>query len=240
MANPPDELTFGVYVPSYQRYKDKLRIWDHLEYCTYVVRKSEADHYRAAGIYKLWIIDDELIDNIHKVHQYIIENSPEDIICIIDDDGKMIYRNVDTYDMTREEASMELERTAQLIADLGIGFGCTDSNPRPFYYDAEFKFKGMCGGCKWFNKSHFKARVDPLCEYNFDLDLELQELLKNRVILKPVYFIDVGGQDTNSGGSNTDKNHAKRMAGIQYTKNKWGMYFGYDLKSNKARINVKR
>ncbi len=35
------ELTFNVYVPSYQRYGDKVRIYDHLEYCTYVVRKSE-------------------------------------------------------------------------------------------------------------------------------------------------------------------------------------------------------
>lgn len=234
------EIGFNVYVPSYARYNDTLRIYDHLEYCTYVVRASEAEFYRQAGIEFLWVVEDELIDNIHKVHQYIIDNSPEEVICIIDDDGKLIYRNIDTSDMTREEATSELERTAQMMVDLRIGYGCTDAVPAPFYYDAEFKFHGMCGGCKWVNKKVFKAKVDANCAYNFDLDLELQELLRNRVIFKPIYFIDIGGQDTNSGGSNVDKNKQKRMAGIMYTKGKWGKYFDYNFDSNKARIRVQR
>lgn len=233
-------MEFNVYVPSYMRYDDKLRIYDHLEYCTYVVRRSEAELYRQNGIEKLWVVDDELIDNIHKVHQYIIDNSPEEVICIIDDDGKLIYRTSETRDMTREEASMELERIAVLMVDLEIGYACTDAVPAPYYYDSEFKFKGMCGGCKWVNKARFMAKVDPDCQYNFDLDLELQELLHNRIVLKPIYFIDVGGQDTNRGGSNVDKNKAKRMAGIEHTKAKWGKYFDYNLKNNKARIVVTR
>lgn len=234
------EFEFGVYVPSYKRYNDKLRMYDHLEYCTYVVRASEEQHYRAAGIEHLWVIEDELIDNIHKVHDYIIKNSPEQVICIVDDDGKFAYRNVDSRDMTPEEASAELERVAQMMVDLRIGFGCTDSNPAPFYYTQEFQFKGMCGGCKWFNKEVFKAKVDPECYYNFDLDLELQELLHNRIVWKPIYFIDVGGQDTNPGGSNTDKNSNKRKSGIHYTRMKWGKYFDYNFESNKARIKVVR
>ena len=66
------EYNFNVYVPSYQRYNDKVRIYDHLEYCTYVVRASEAELYRKAGIEHLWVIEDALIDNMHKVFQYII------------------------------------------------------------------------------------------------------------------------------------------------------------------------
>ena len=211
------ELTFNVYVPSYQRYGDKVRIYDHLEYCTYVVRKSEEAKYRAAGIERIWSIEDSLIDSMHKVFQYIIDESPEDVICIVDDDGKFMYRNIDNSDMTNEQASSELERVAQMMADLNIGYGCTDANPAPFYYDQEFKFKGMSGGCKWFNKAAFGARIDPATNYNFDLDLELRELLTHRVIFKPVYFIDVGGMDTNAGGSNVDKNQTKRIEGIMYT-----------------------
>ena len=82
--------------------------------------------------------------------------------------------------------------------------------------------------------------MDANCAYNFDLDLELQELLRNRIVFKPIYFIDIGGQDTNSGGSNVDKNKQKRMAGIMYTKGKWGKYFDYNFDSNKARIRVQR
>lgn len=234
------ELTFGVYVPSYKRYADKVRMYDHLEYCTYVVRKSEEELYRNHGITDLWVVEDSLIDNIHKVHQYIIDNSPEDIICIIDDDGRMMYRNITNEYMTNEQASIELERIAQIIADLKIGYACTDANPAPFYYTQEFMFKGMCGGCKWINKSVFKAKIDPDCMYNFDLDLELQELLVNRVIFRPIYFIDVGGQDTNEGGSNVDKSRAKMKQGVFYTKSKWGKYFDYNFDNNKAKINVKR
>jgi hypothetical protein len=234
------EKTFNVYVPSYKRYDDKVRIYDHLEYCTYVVRESEADLYRQFGIDKLWVVPDKMIDNIHKVHQYIIDESPEDIICIIDDDGKLIYRTETTRDMTPEEGSMELERIAVMMDDLGLGYACTDAIPAPYYYVSEFVFKGMCGGCKWVNKEKFKAKVDPYCYYNFDLDLELQELLHNRIVLKPLYFIDIGGQDTNKGGSNVDKNKEKRMSGIEYTKKKWGKYFGYNYENNKARINVNR
>lgn len=127
-----------------------------------------------------------------------------------------------------------------MMVDLNIGYGCTDANPAPFYYDQEFKFKGMSGGCKWFNKAAFGARIDPATNYNFDLDLELQELLTHRVIFKPVYFIDVGGMDTNAGGSNVDKNQTKRIEGIMYTKSKWGKYFDYNFDSNKAKIKVQR
>jgi len=233
-------MEFNVYVPSYARYDDTVRMWDNLEYCTYVVRKSEAEKYRATGIDRLWVVEDHLIDNIHKTFQYIIDNSPEEVICIIDDDGKMMYRNVETRDMTQEEASMELERIAVMLVDLGLGYACTDAVPAPFYYTQEFAFKGMSGGCKWINKAKFKAEMDYESNYNFDLDWELQELLFNRAIFKPIYFIDVGGQDTNKGGSNTDKNNAKRIAGIEHMKAKWGKYFDYNYKNNKAKIVVKR
>lgn len=233
-------MEFNVYVPSYQRYDDKVRMYDHLQYCTYVVRKSEEYFYRNAGIDRLWVVDDKKIDNIHKVHQYILDHAPEEVFAIVDDDGKFEWRNIETKEMTCEEASTQLEIIAQLMVDLDIGFGCTDAIPAPYYYDQEFKFKGMCGGCKWFNMRKFKAKVDSECYYNFDLDLELQELLTNRVILKPIFFIDIGGQDTNKGGSNTDKNKEKRISGMNHTKNKWGRYFDYNLKNNKAKIKVER
>ena len=79
-------MEFNVYVPSYKRSGDKVRMFDHLEYCTYVVRKSEEALYIAAGIDKLWVVEDELISNIHMAHEYIIEHSKEEIICIVDDD----------------------------------------------------------------------------------------------------------------------------------------------------------
>ena len=44
-----EELTLGIYVQSYHRY-NKILTQNLLERCTYVVRASEADLYRKAGV----------------------------------------------------------------------------------------------------------------------------------------------------------------------------------------------
>ena len=48
-----EELTLGIYVQSYHRY-NKILTQDLLERCTYVVRASEADLYRKAGVENVW------------------------------------------------------------------------------------------------------------------------------------------------------------------------------------------
>ena len=53
--------TLGIYVPSYRR-SSKILTYHLLEYCTYMVRKSEEQAYREAGVENIWAVDDELID----------------------------------------------------------------------------------------------------------------------------------------------------------------------------------
>lgn len=57
-------------------------------------------------------------------------------------------------------------------------------------------------------------------EYNYDLDLVLQELLVNRVILKPKYFCSKGLTDTNAGGA-SEKRRGDQIASIDLMKQKW-------------------
>ena len=52
-----EELTLGIYVQSYHRY-NKILTQDLLERCTYVVRASEADLYRKAGVENVWAAAD--------------------------------------------------------------------------------------------------------------------------------------------------------------------------------------
>ena len=77
---------------SYQR-ADKIKTWHVLNDCTYVVRASEEQEYRRAGVDKLLVIPEggtlkcgDEVCSFMTTFWWIIENTPEDVICILDDD----------------------------------------------------------------------------------------------------------------------------------------------------------
>ena len=96
-------ITFNIYVMSYQR-PHKIMTKNCLEYCTYVVREEEADAYRNAGIDDMLVIPkDATLECGGKVHSFmstlywIIENTPEDVIFVADDDIKRFCYRLDNY-----------------------------------------------------------------------------------------------------------------------------------------------
>jgi len=231
---------FGIYVPSYKRYETTCT-FEILEYCTYVVRKSEEEKYRARGIKSIWAVEDHLIDNLVKVVNYIVDNAPEQIICMIDDDvPNMVYR-MDTNEKFSdpETVTAEFERIGQLMLDLGIGYGAVDASMAPWNYNSEFEFKGTSGGMRWFNKAAYKSRFLEEVYHNCDLDVVLHELLVNRIIFKPKYLSTHGGTDTNAGG-NSSKKRSEQRACADIMRAKWGRYFSYNFDTNKPAIRVKR
>ena len=80
-----EEVKLGIYVPSYGR-ANTTTTYKLIDDCTYVVRKSEEQAYREAGVPKIWAVDDDKIDNLVKASNYINDHSPEEIIFTIDDD----------------------------------------------------------------------------------------------------------------------------------------------------------
>lgn len=237
-----NEITLGIYVMSYKR--SHLITTMHLfEECTYVVRKSEAEAYRSAGVEKIWAVEDKFIDSAQKVFFYIVQNAPEDIVFCADDDIEDVYYRLN--DMTRlerdkETITAEVERIAQLLVDLNLGYACNDATGVPYGFDGEFAFKGTSGSMKWVNRRAFKAKMDLAVPYNFDLDIVLQELLYNRIVLKPRYLVGKDKGDVNAGGDQEQKTIAKRKDSILNMQRKWGSYFGYNFKNNRPRIVVTR
>ena len=231
---------FNIYVPSYGR-AETTTTFKLLEYCTYVVRKSQEEQYKARGIENIWAIEDYKIDNLCKVSNYIVDNSPEKVIFTIDDDvDYFLYRLDKNVKIDDKEIIMgEIERIAQIIVDLGIGFAAEDAAIAPWNYSAEFTFKGTTGAMRWYNKDAYKARFKEEVYHNCDLDVVLQELLVNRIILRPMYFCVKAGTDTNSGG-NSSKTRKEQKDCAYEMKRKWGKYFDYNFKNNKPRINVSR
>ena len=184
MNNP----TFGIYIPSYKRAKT-CYAHKFLEYGTYIVRESEYEEYCEAladfsDHIKVQAVEDHLICGLTEVNQWLIDNAPEDVIAILDDDiHHFYYRMFETTSITDPALiTSELERVGQIMADLGIGFGATDATIRPWNYDCEFAFKGCAGAVRWINRRTFKGKCEKDLEYNYDLDLVLQELLVNTMV----------------------------------------------------------
>jgi len=230
----------GIYIPSYRRAKTATT-HKFLEYYQYVVRKTEEEEYKEAGVPNIFAVDDDLICGLTEVNQWLIDNAPEPIICILDDDIHHFYYRMDRQESIEDPVliTSEIERIAQLMLDLGIGFAATDATTSIWNYDAEFTFKGTAGAVRWINRDVFKGKCKKELEYNYDLDLVLQELLVNRIILKPKYFCSKGLTDVNEGGA-SQKDRQDQIASINLMKAKWGKYFGYNFKSNKPYIYVER
>lgn len=236
---------------SYQR-PNKILTNDLLEYCTYVVRWKEEEAYRKSGINNLLVIPEgatlkcgTIVWSFMTTLYWIIENTLEDVIFVADDDIKTFCYRLDTFtnmktDMKnyKEVATSEIERIAQLLVDLDLGFACDNPQSALYNYTQEFCFKGMPGGIRWINKKAFKAKFDANDFATSDVDMMMQELLKNRVILQPRYFHSFSIKDKTEGGTtvSSNVNYQFRLA----MKNKWGRYFDYDFKKNQAKINVKR
>ncbi len=236
-----NEIKFGIYMPSYKRY-NTITTHKLLEYYKVIVRKSEENDYlKVIPKENLIAVPDHEIDNIVKVVNWIVDNSEEDVIAMIDDDmNDLIYRlDFNEKIVDQEIITSELERIAQLMVDLEIGYGAVDASPTPWNYSQEFTFAGTSGGLRWFNKKVYKSRFDEEVGYCCDTDVVLQELLKNRIILKPKYLCSHGATDTNAGG-NSQKTRNDQIASFELMKHRWGRYFDYQLKSNKIYIRVPR
>lgn len=236
-----DDIKVGIYVPSYKRY-DKIMTYHILNKCTYVVRESEAELYRAAGISDLLVAPDDEINSLPKIRQWIIDNTPEPIVIQIDDDIKeFLYNHKNSQQvLTKDEVDIELSRFAQMIVDLGIGLSSISMRAIPYNYQGEFQFTGLIGGVVIFNKTKLKSKYDTKIISKVDVDVELQELLHNRIILIPKYFVMTSGVDTNKGGSNDTKTLQKIEGIVEYLKTKWGKYFNHDYRKNISKVNVKR
>lgn len=237
------EKTLGIYVPSYHRY-DSIITDKVLNDCTYVVRESEKDQYVEAGVRKVLAVPDDEIDSFPKVRQWIIDNTPEDIVVQIDDDIKL-FAYVNHYNLqaieSKDDIDIEIMRVAQLISDLDIGFASIKMTIDTRQYNQEFLFKSLIGMCCWYNKEAIKkSRYDTENKLKADQDFELQELLYNRIILIPSYIRAKGIYDKNKGGNSTGRDGSAVTAAFDHLKAKWGKYIRIDRKKNVMSIKVKR
>lgn len=232
----------GIYVPSCNRSENvhDRKLLPNSRF-SYVVRKSQEKLYLSEGCVNVIAVEDEEINSLGKVRQWIIDNAKEDVVIQVDDDVKSLryVLKENTRELTDDEVVGELLRVSQIILDLDLGFASTAMNPDPRRANSEFVWKEITGGICWFNKKALKARYEREL-MKVDADFMLQELLYNRICVVPKYLGLMAEHDVNKGGNNVNKTYARLVSDNEYLKTKWGRHYGFDYKSNKTKINVKR
>ena len=228
-----------IYVASYNRHETTI-VHQLLEYCTYVVRESEADAYRSRGINVL-AVEDSKINSFDKVQNWIIENAEKDVVAVLDDDiSNFIYRLDKSVRINdKETVTAELERMCQLVVDLDIGILGCPIVMIPYSYTSEFHLAGMIGPIRIYNREKVKGRYLPMPFFS-DTDFALQEILLNRIILRPDYFGTDAKLEVNKGGMNLKRNKETQVNQAAWMNSKWGKYFKYDNNRNISYILVDR
>lgn len=233
--------SLNIYVRSYNRY-DNIQTGKLVDYCTYVVRKSQEDKYKAAGVKTLGVEDDQISGGA-KVLNWLIENAPEDVIVVLDDDIKRFKYRLDNFYPIEDTtvATQELERMAQLVYDLDIAYATVAGHTNLKYYDRPFKFVGVNAGVKVFNRRKVKGRFDQSIRFLYDDDFQMQELLHNRIVLLSEYFLVDSYLDTNKGGANDNKSADEWWFNHEEMCRRWGKYYIPPTgDSGSGRLNVKR
>lgn len=229
----------GLYCPSYNRWNE-IKTKNIVPSITYVVRKSQEDFYREAGVDNIWAVEDDKINSWCNVMNYIIDNSKEELITIMDDDISTFYFVTDEAIEVKDSDVIENEfvRNLNVMNDLDIGFGALFFNYDPKVYNKEIQFSGTLGSVYFFNKKTLKARFKNEAYAVADAELELQELLVNRIVYLPRFF--KARADYNSGSNTQSRTTKKVTDSFLWTKLKWGKYFVYDEKKLKTKIKVDR
>ncbi len=235
-------VEIGFYVPSYRRYSSTTT-HKLIPQSTYVVRETERAAYLAAGVPNVLGVEDSLINSFEKVNNWIIENAPEQMLCVMDDDiDQFCYRiGLDVRLIDDPSVAVEeIERILQVMYDLDIGYGGLSQTASPYTFNKEIAFVGICGPVRFVNRERVKSRYQKM-KYFTDIDFVLNELRENRIVFRPNYFVGKAGVETNEGGNNTERTTRDRYETYEnIMKPKWGPYFVYNKKRNTPLMQVPR
>ena len=209
-------MKIGFYIVSYNRWDDIITNRS-VPNATVVVRKSQEELYKGAGIEKVWAIQDDLIDSWVNVMNYVLNNAPEECIVIMDDDIKAFsyLRQQENKITDVEVIEDELIRISVMIHDLELGHGLLNFIADVRKYHEEFTFYGTGGGCYFFNKAVCKSQFFNEAYAVADAEFQLQELMENRLVIYPKYFS--GNALFNKGGNTQGRTREKVLNSIVWT-----------------------
>lgn len=226
---------------------------DYLPYCRIWVDEAEAqayrEHYPSADIISC---PAGVQGNLCRVRNYILDQEfarGMDVVLIIDDDfttlERYVYKDGFAYEKERVEADEFLdvvEKYSIMANDIGAkfwGVNC-NSDAMAYRYSTPFSTVTYIGGpFQCFLRGN-RCRYDEELPLKEDYDMTLQQLNKERVVLRVNSYHYICKQSENKGGCATYRNREREAAQLQALREKWGGQIVKVDTSNKGKTLKKK
>lgn len=212
-----------IYTASYKR-ADICKTHKYINETTYVVMEQEAEKYKKIHD-KIWIIPNEVQGNLARVWNYILNNSEDKEIVLIDDDIKYFGRwnGNKQVKLNEDEFYKMIDEGFTLAKDLDVKYWGVNCLADKGAYREYTPF----GFCKYIG-GPFQAHINNDLRYDEniplkeDYDMTLQVLNKYRKNLRINYYHYVCEQSTIKGGCADYRNIELEMEMNNKLRKKWG------------------
>ena len=226
---------YKIYSASYKR-AEICKTHNYIPDTTYVVSEDEAEKYKNIHN-KIWVVPNKIQGNLARVWNYILDNSKEKNIILIDDDIKYFGRwncNASKKLSTKDVHKMILEGM-QLASDLNVkywGLNCLADKGAYREY-TPFGMTSYIGGPFQAHISN-PLRYDEKIYLKEDYDMSIQVLNKFRKNLRLNMYYYVCEQATIKGGCADYRNVKREKIQNDLLQKKWGSSIVRFDKSNKS------
>ena len=229
-----------IYCPSLKR-SDIATTHKYLSEAIYVVSKKEADQYKKLHS-NIWAIPDEIQGNLSRVRNYVLDNSEEQEILLLDDDLKYFGRwNGNERKTLGEQEAMNMIQEGMLLAqELGVVYWGLNCLPDKGAY-REYTPFGTCHYIGGPFQAHVNnpLRYDEVIFLKEDYDMTLQVLNRFRVNLRMNMYHYVAEQNTQKGGCASYRTIEREMEQNRMLQEKWGSDIVTFDRSNKSQKKKK-
>lgn len=245
-------MNISVCCPSYKR--PVVKTLKYLPFCKVYVDGSEYEEYKRENpTSNIVRCADGVQGNVARVRNYILNQEFEegaDVVCIVDDDLKGIYR-FDVDEDTKfgyvrslideEDFLLFIEKYTILCEEFGFrlwGVNC-NSDALSYRHYAPFSLSSIILGPF---SCHLKSdiRYDEGLPLKEDYDIAIQHLNKYRGILRLNGYHYVCEQSTNKGGCATIRNRKREKEQFELLQKKWGGGIVKIDRSNKGRTDKEK
>lgn len=240
------ELKLSINCPSYKR-ADNVKTFDYLsDINVWVAYEEYGDYIKNYPDKNILQCDKGIQGNISRVRNYIIkkELKNNDVVCIIDDDfnGFYYYERKERIKVKGEDFKKFILKYSILAKELGVyHWGVNVNQDKQSYREyTPFSLKSYIGapfGCFLKGNNCWYDERLPLKE---DYDMTLQQINKNRKILRVNKFFYVVKQSEQKGGCATYRNYIREKEQFELLQKKWGSQIVKMDKSNNRSHNMKK
>lgn len=227
-------MKISVNAPSYKRPNQVLTL-NYLPFCRIWVDEGEYDAYKEHNPQADIVSCPKGVQgNLCRVRNYILDKEFErgmDVVLIIDDDlSRLEYYKYDNgfgYNRIKVEAEDFLtfvEKYSIMAEDIGAKFWGVNCNADAMGYrfTSPFSTVSYIGGpFQCFLKGN-RCKYDENLPLKEDYDMTLQQLNKERVVLRVNSYHYICKQSENVGGCATYRNREREEAQLNALRKKWG------------------